>query len=235
MREAALMFATLCHSCSFNFQHLRIYGGAMLTCTRGLWTPVKCYFVRSFKWLDRKPSNRGINSQYWPVFLLRPALMASVQVSKERPLAQNLCLDGESKLSQAVFFFFLHSSRNAGYLTWSLIGSGPLDTCPDHSITFSQFLECFVWTEDHMRLDIFEHSMWSFHVFVHDKMVDTLSYRHIYADWDEYGYWQAILANLLCFLMLTMNRRINSTRFSEDFISWTSVLAIIIIFNFKLK
>lgn len=33
-----------------------------------------------------------------------------------------------------------------------------------------------------MRLDIFEHSMWSFHVFVHDKMVDTLSYRHIYAD-----------------------------------------------------
>lgn len=50
-------------------QHLWIYGRAILTCARGLWTPVKCYFLLPFKWLDRKPSNRGINSEYWPVFL----------------------------------------------------------------------------------------------------------------------------------------------------------------------
>lgn len=52
----------------FCLQHLRIYGGAILTSTRGLWTPVKCYFVQPSKWSDHKPSNRGINSQYWPVF-----------------------------------------------------------------------------------------------------------------------------------------------------------------------
>lgn len=69
-------------------QHLRIYRGAILTSTRGLWTSVKCYFVQSSKWSDHKPSNRGINSQYWPVFLLRPAPMASSQVSADRPPAQ---------------------------------------------------------------------------------------------------------------------------------------------------
>lgn len=30
--------------------------------------PSKMLFSSAFKWLDRKPSNRGINSQYWPVF-----------------------------------------------------------------------------------------------------------------------------------------------------------------------
>lgn len=69
-------------------QHFRIYGGVILTSTRGLWTPVKCYFVQSSKWSDHKPFNRGINSQYWPVFRLRPAPMASSQDSEDRPTAQ---------------------------------------------------------------------------------------------------------------------------------------------------
>lgn len=154
------MFATLCHSCSFNFQHLRIYGGAMLTCTRGLWTPVKCYFVRSFKWLDRKPSNRGINSQYWPVFLLWPALMASVQVSKERPLAQNLCLDGESKLSQAGFFFFYICPEMLDILHDLLLVQALWMLAP---ITASHFLS--FWNSFRVNRGLHEvRYFWAFHV-----------------------------------------------------------------------
>lgn len=86
-------------------QHFRIYGGAILTSTRGLWTPVKCYFVPSSKWSDHKPSNRGINSQYWPVFLLRPAPMASSQNSEDRPPAQTFALMKRTNWAKHFLFY----------------------------------------------------------------------------------------------------------------------------------
>lgn len=73
---------------TYYFQHFGIYIKAIRTSTRGLWTPIKLYFVQSSKWSDHKPSNRGINSQYWPVFQLRPASMASSQNFEDRPPAQ---------------------------------------------------------------------------------------------------------------------------------------------------
>lgn len=104
-------------------QHFRIYGGAILTSTRGLWTPVKCYFVPSSKWSDHKPSNRGINSQYWPVFSAAACSHGIQSKLWRQASSPNLCLDEENKLSQALLI--LQLSRYFGYLPWSFIGSGP--------------------------------------------------------------------------------------------------------------
>lgn len=88
------------------FQHFGIYIEAVRTSTRGLWTPIKLYFVQSSKWSDHKPSNRGINSQYWPVFQLRPAPMASFQNFEDRPLAQTFARLEKANEARRLFLFY---------------------------------------------------------------------------------------------------------------------------------
>lgn len=91
---------------TYCFQHCGIYIEAVRTSTRGLWTPIKLYFVQSSKWSDHKPSNRGINSQYWPVFQLRPAPMASFQNCEERPPAQAFARLEKANQAKSLFLFY---------------------------------------------------------------------------------------------------------------------------------
>lgn len=88
------------------FQHFGIYIENIWTSTRGLWTPIKLYFVQSSKWSDHKPSNRGINSQYWPDFQLRPAPMASFQNFEDRPLAQTFARLEKANEARRLFLFY---------------------------------------------------------------------------------------------------------------------------------
>lgn len=88
------------------FQHFGIYIEAIRTSTRGLWTPIKLYFVQSSKWSDHKPSNRGINSRYWPGFQLRPAPMASFQNFEDRPLAQTFARLKKANEARRLFLFY---------------------------------------------------------------------------------------------------------------------------------
>lgn len=117
---------------TFCFQHFRIYIEVVRTSTRGLWTPIKLYFVQSSKWSDHKPSNRGINSQYWPDFQLRPAPMASFQNFEDRLLAQTFARLEKVNEARRLFLFYkceqkkcwrhfqvYHWFRRFGWLPWS--------------------------------------------------------------------------------------------------------------------
>lgn len=141
---------------TYCFQHFGIYIEAVRTSTRGLWTPIKLYFVQSSKWSDHKPSNRGINSQYWPVFQLRPAPMASFQNSEDRPPVQTFARLEKANEARILFLFYNCEEMLDAFP--GLTGSDTLDDCLDRSIKRS--LVCSVWTEDHIRLYILEHSMW---------------------------------------------------------------------------
>lgn len=138
------------------FQHFGIYIEAVRTSSRGLWTPIKLYFVQSSKWSDHKPSNRGINSQYWPVFLLRPAPMAFFQNFEDRPPAQTFARLEKANEARSLFLFYKCEEMLDAFP--GLTGSDTLDDCLDRSIKRS--LVCSVWTESHIRLHISEHSMW---------------------------------------------------------------------------
>lgn len=131
------------------FQHF-IYIEAVRTSTRGLWTPIKLYFVQSSKWSDHKPSNRGINSQYWPDFQLRPAPMASFQNFEDRPLAQTFARLEKANEARRLFLFYkCEQKKNVGGISRSITVSDALDDCLDRSIKRS--LVCSVWTEDLVR------------------------------------------------------------------------------------
>lgn len=110
------------------FQHFGIYTQAVRTSTRGLWSPIKLYFVQSSKWSDHKPSNRGINSQYWPVFRLRPAPMASFQNFKDRPPAQTF-----ARLEKANEARSLECEEMLDAFP-GLTGSDTLDDCLDRCV-----------------------------------------------------------------------------------------------------
>lgn len=153
---------------------------------RGLWTPVKCYFVPSPKWSDHKPFNRGINSQYWPVFLLRPAPMASSQDCEDRPPAQSFAQ--MERANWAKHFLFYNSRENLdtvhSLLLVQALWALALITASDF------FWDVFVWTKDHTGSDILKHCMWclSF-VFVCDQNQCSiwLCWMDVYSDWSEYG------------------------------------------------
>lgn len=127
-------------------QHLRIYRGGLLTSTRGLWTPVKCYLVHSSKWSDHKQSNRGINGQYWPVFLLRPAPMASSQDPEDgaRTFAS---LEGGNWAKRCLFYNSPEILDSFHLLLVQVL----LDLCLDHSIKPERFWDVFVWSKDLTR------------------------------------------------------------------------------------
>lgn len=153
---------------------------------RGLWTPVKCYFVPSPKWSDHKPSNRGINSQYWPVFLLRPAPMASTQDSEDRPPAQSFAQ--MERANWAKHFLFYNSPENLdtfhSVLLVQALWALALITASDF------FWDAFVWTKDHTRSDVLERSMWCLpFVFVCDQIYVQYGCAdgNVYTERGEYG------------------------------------------------
>lgn len=192
-------------------QHFRIYGGAILTSTRGLWTPVKCYFVQSSKWSDHKPSNRGIQS----VFLLWPAPVASSQDSEDRPPVQT-CLETKPRTSYSTIVLKIWISSR-----FFFIGSGPLDSCFDHSVKLLHFLDVFVWTRDHTGSDNIARSTFAplaicvclWYVF------DILALLVMFILTEVNMYIDSRLGSPHHFFILTLNRRLNSIKFSEYYIS----------------
>lgn len=160
--------------------------------------------------------------------------MASVQDSEERPPSPKPLFGWRGQTEPRSFFFFFSSHNcpevldilHSPSLVQAIWKAAPITA--SHSLS-SWNVSCEpMITQGWMFLSIpcgrfmfLSTIKWLIH-----------SYGYIYSDWDEYAYWQAILANLLCSIILTMNRRLSSTRFSGDFISWNFWTGHVYIYNF---